>query len=245
MRASAVTTCRFRRSQAAKHCRGSRRAVISQARIIQGEERTDRAVPSQGPSKRRLSRQCRRQLPCTQPGELRASASAAYEHRGNGKRGTGKELLPMQRSHAHPSCVSRSARWASSSQSLSPTSNEYTLAHSVAGALHCHGGRCRDGPTDSLLPGVRCQTRQLGAQGFWFLFFSFLLPSRRAHAACKRRRTPRVCCGDRAHVHAHDEQRPQPRSPTLPPMVRWLGEKASPVGKHLLDDQPPHRMMLL
>ena len=27
-------------------------------------------------------------------------------------------------------------------------------------------GRCRDGPTDSLLPGVRCQTRQLGAQGF-------------------------------------------------------------------------------
>ena len=154
------------------------------------------------------------------------------EHRGNGKRGTGKELLPMQRSHAHPSCVSRSARWASSSQSLSPTSNEYTLAHSVAGALHCHGGHCRDGPTDSLLPGVRCQTRQLGAQGFWFLFFSFLLPSRRAHAACKRRRTPRVCCGDRAHVHAHDEQRPQPRSPTLPPMVRWLGEKASPVGKH-------------
>ena len=140
----------------------------------------------------------------------------------------------MQRSHAHPSCVSRSARWASSSQSLSPTSNEYTLAHSVAGALHCHGGRCRDGPTDSLLPGVRCQTRQLGAQGFWFLFFSFLLPSRRAHAACKRRRTPRVCCGDRAHVHAHDEQRPQPRSPTLPPMVRWLGEKASPVGKHLI-----------
>ena len=140
----------------------------------------------------------------------------------------------MQRSHAHPSCVSRSARWASSSQSFSPTSNEYTLAHSVAGALHCHGGRCRDGPTDSLLPGVRCQTRQLGAQGFWFLFFSFLLPSRRAHAACKRRRTPRVCCGDRAHVHAHDEQRPQPRSPTLPPMVRWLGEKASPVGKHRL-----------
>ena len=109
----------------------------------------------------------------------------------------------MQRSHAHPSCVSRSARWASSSQSLSPMSNEYTLAHSVAGALHCHGGRCRDGPTDSLLPGVRCQTRQLGAQGFWFLFFSFLLPSRRAHAACKRRRTPRVCCGDHAHVHAH------------------------------------------
>ena len=96
-----------------------------------------------------------------------------------------------------------------------------------------------------LLPGVRCQTRQLGAQGFWFLFFSFLLPSRRAHAACKRRRTPRVCCGDHAHVHAHDEQRPQPRSPTLPPMVRRLGEKASPVGKHLLDDQPPHRMMLL
>ena len=140
--------------------------------------------------------------------------------------------------------VSRSARWASGSN-ISPTSNEYTLAHSVAGALHCHGGRCRDGPTDSLLPGVRCQTRQLGAQGFWFLFFSFLLPSRRAHAACKRRRTPRVCCGDRAHVHAHDEQRPQPRSPTLPPMVRWLGEKASPVGKHLLDDQPPHRMMLL
>ena len=113
-------------------------------------------------------------------------------------------------------------------------SNEYTLAHSVAGALHCHGGRCRDGPTDSLLPGVKCQTRQLGAQGFWFLFFSFLLPSRRAHAACKRRRTPRVCCGDHAHVHAHehDEQRPQPRSPTLPPVVRWLGEKASPVGKH-------------
>ena len=110
--------------------------------------------------------------------------------------------------------------------------NEYTLAHSVAGALHCHGGRCRDGPTDSLLPGVKCQTRQLGAQGFWVLFFSFLLPSRRAHSACKRRRTPRVCCGDRAHVHAHDEQRPQPRSPTLPPMVRWLGEKASPVGKH-------------
>ena len=160
-----------------------------------------------------------------------------HEHRGNGKRGTGKELLPMQRSHAHPSCVSRSARWASSSQSLSPTSNEYTLAHSVAGALHCHGGRCRDGPTDSLLPGVRCQTRQLGAQGFWFLFFSFLLPSRRAHAACKRRRTPRVCCGDHAHVHAHehDEQRPQPRSPTLPPMVRRLGEKASPVGKHRLN----------
>ena len=124
-------------------------------------------------------------------------------------------------------------------------SNEYTLAHSVAGALHCHGGRCRDGPTDSLLPGVRCQTRQLGAQGCWFLFFSFLLPSRRAHAACRRRRTPRVCCGDHAHVHAHDEQRPQPRSPTLPPMVRRLGEKASPVGKHLLDDQPPHRMMLL
>ena len=141
----------------------------------------------------------------------------------------------MQRSHAHPSCVSRSARWASSSQSLSPTSNKYTLAHSVAGALHCHGGRCRDGPTDSLLPGVRCQTRQLGAQGFWFLFFSFLLPSRRAHAACKRRRTPRVCCGDRAHgdrahVHAHDEQRPQPRSPTLPPWVGWLDEKASPGG---------------
>ena len=52
-------------------------------------------------------------------------------------------------------------------------SNEYTLAHSVAGALHCHGGHCRDGRTDSLLPGVRCQTRQLGAQGFWFLFFSF------------------------------------------------------------------------
>ena len=107
-----------------------------------------------------------------------------------------------------------------------------TLAHSVAGALHCHGGRGRDGPTDSLLPGVRCQTRQLGAQGFWFLFFSFLLPSRRAHAACKRRRTPRVCCGDRAHLRAHHEQRPQPRSPTLPPMVRWLGEKANPVGKH-------------
>ena len=140
----------------------------------------------------------------------------------------------MQRSHAHPSCVSRSARWASSSQSLSPTSNEYTLAHSVAGALHCHGSHCRDGPTDSLLPGVRCQTRQLGAQGFWFLFFSFLLPSRRAHAACKRRRTPRVCCGDRAHLRAHHEQRPQPRSPTLPPMVRWLGEKASPIGKHLV-----------
>ena len=80
----------------------------------------------------------------------------------------------MQRSHAHPSCVSRSARWASSSQSLSPTSNEYTLAHSVAGALHCHGGRCRDGPTDSLLPGVKCQTRQLGAQGFWFLFLLLL-----------------------------------------------------------------------
>ena len=139
----------------------------------------------------------------------------------------------------HAALVGRAAH------NLSPTSNEYTLAHSVAGALHCHGGRCRDGPTDRLLPGVRCQTRQLGAQGFWFLFFSFLLPSRRAHAACKRRRTPRVCCGDHAHVHAHDEQRPQPRSPTLPPIVRWLGEKASPVGKHLLDDQPPHRMMLL
>ena len=137
--------------------------------------------------------------------------------------------------------VSRSARWASSSQSFSPTSNEYTLAHSVAGALHCHGGHCRDGPTDSLLPGVRCQTRQLGAQGFWFLFFSFLLPSRRAHAACKRRRTPRVCCGDRAHVHAHDEQRPQPRSPTLPPMVRWLGEKASPVGKHRITPEAVRR----
>ena len=99
----------------------------------------------------------------------------------------------------HAALVGRAAH------NISPTSNEYTLAHSVAGALHCHGGRCRDGPTDSLLPGVRCQTRQLGAQGFWFLFFSFLLPSRRAHAACKRRRTPRVCCGDRAHVHAHDK----------------------------------------
>ena len=150
---------------------------------------------------------------------------------------------------APQTALSHLREWQRSAAQPPLSSNEYTLAHSVAGALHCHGGRCSDGPTDSLLPGVRCQTRQLGAQGFWFLFFSFLLPSRRAHAACKRRRTPRVCCGDHAHVslihaHAHDEQRPQPQSPTLPPMARWLGEKASPVGKHLLDDQPPHRMML-
>ena len=117
----------------------------------------------------------------------------------------------MQRSHAHPSCVSRSARWASSSQSLSPTSNEYTLAHSVAGALHCHGGRCRDGPTDSLLPGVRCQTRQLGAQGFWFLFFSFAVPARGGAL--------RASAAEIVHTYMHMMNSGRSRDP--PPYHPW------------------------
>ena len=56
----------------------------------------------------------------------------------------------------------------------------------------------------------------------------FFLPSRRAHAAPWRRRSPRVCC---VEDHVDDARRPQPRSPTLPPWVGWLGEKASPGGK--------------
>ena len=174
-----MTACRSRFSQAAKHCGGSRRAVISQARIIQGEERTDRAVPSQGHSKRRLSRQCRRQLPCTQPSELRASASAAYEHRGNGKRGTGKELLPMQRSHAHPSCGSRSARWASSSQYLSHVERIHPRTQrSWRVALPWRSLSRR--PDRQLAAGCQVSNAPTRRSGFLvpFLFFSFAVPAR-------------------------------------------------------------------
>ena len=77
-------------------------------------------------------------------------------------------------------------------------------------------------------PSVKCHTRQQGA-AWVFGSFLFFLPSRRAHAAPWRRRSPRVCC---VEDHVDDAWRPQPRSPTLPPWVGWLGEKASPGGKH-------------
>ena len=87
------------------------------------------------------------------------------------------------------------------------------------------------------------RTPTAGVSPAWVIgSFLFFLPSRYTHAAPWRRRSPRVCC---VKDHVDDAQRPQPRSPTLPPWVGWLGEKASPVGKHLLDDQPPHWMMLL
>ena len=74
------------------------------------------------------------------------------------------------------------------------------------------------------------RTATAGVSPAWVIgSFLFFLPSRYAHAAPWRRRSPRVCC---VKDHVDDAQRPQPRSPTLPPWVGWLGEKASPGGKH-------------
>ena len=70
-------------------------------------------------------------------------------------------------------------------------------------------------------PSVKCHTRQQGA-AWVFGSFLFFLPSRHAHAAPWRRRSPRVCC---VEDHVDDAWRPQPRSPTLPPFVGWLGDQ--------------------
>ena len=78
------------------------------------------------------------------------------------------------------------------------------------------------------------RTPTAGGSPAWVIgSFLFFLPSRYTHAAPWRRRSPRVCC---VKDHVDDAQRPQPRSPTLPPWVGWLGrEKASPGGKHQLE----------
>ena len=109
----------------------------------------------------------------------------------------------------------------------------YTLRDGRAGQPNStqtgsNGRRISTRLTNNRWPSVKCHNRQQGA-AWVFGSFLFFLPSRRAHAAPWRRRSPRVCC---VEDHVDDARRPQPRSPTLPPWVGWLGEKASPVGKH-------------
>ena len=108
----------------------------------------------------------------------------------------------------------------------------YTLRERAGGSTETRSRpSAQDWPTGSTVSMRHCG----GASGRrpWdndsFGSFLLLLPSRYARAATQRRRSPRVCC---VEDHVDDARRPQPRSPTLPPWVGWLGEKASPVGKH-------------
>ena len=148
----------------------------------------------------------------------------------------------MQSLNRDPKCVpspdlrslplSRGAPWCQGS-SVSAVTDDASPASALAvGVLACKLGSLPklgslgDG---HMLPEHGRHDR-LGGAAWVFGSFLFFLPSRHAHAAPWRRRSPRVCC---VEDHVDDAWRPQPRSPTPTTLggVAWR-ESSSPGGKH-------------
>ena len=154
------------------------------------------------------------------------------------KRGTGIEV------DSEVSCDARTGRdsnehWGGRSSHCEESTGRLTNALSPTSTKHNPRAarslmRCtRKGPGHCPKMANFWHRRCPWDNGSFGSFLFFCRPG--ARTPLWRRRSPRVCCvEDHNHDMCMQARRPQPRSPTLPPWVGWLGEKASPVGKHLL-----------